>query len=165
MLLDKNGILREDDWRHLADDEPAGASEAVTLSLARWEKERGEWAGRKTRLGLRLPNDLPPAKLDGAMHRFELIMLNFPRFTDGRAYSQARLLRRRLGYQGELRASGDVLRDQLLFMKRCGFDSFEVDGERAQRQDWAKAFGEFDLFYQPAEDHEPSIMRRRSGAA
>ncbi len=63
------------------------------------------------------------ARLDGV----NLIVLNFPKFTDGRAYSQARLLRERLGYQGELRASGAVFLDQLPFLLRCGFDSFESD--------------------------------------
>ena len=90
-------------------------------------------------------------------------MSHFPRFTDGRAYSQARLLRGRLGFTGELRASGDVLRDQLLFMQRCGFDAFAV-GERAVAEDWLKAFREFDVFYQPAEDHRPSQLQCRLAA-
>ena len=87
-------------------------------------------------------------------------MLQFPKFTDGRAYSQARLLRDRYRYKGELRASGDVLRDQLLFMRRCGFNSFVV-GERAIKEDWGKAFGEFDVFYQAAADSRPWVMRQR----
>jgi uncharacterized protein (DUF934 family) len=88
-------------------------------------------------------------------------VLNFPRFGDGRAYSQARLLRGRLGYWGELRAAGNVLRDQLLFMQRCGFDAFEV-GPRAVTENWTAAFGEIDVFYQPTEDGRPWAMRRRA---
>ena len=105
-----------------------------------------------------------PAKLGDDLDRFALIALSFPRFTDGRAYSQARLLRGRLGFTGELRAEGDVLRDQLLFMQRCGFDAFAVS-ERALVEDWLQAFREFDVFYQPAEDRQISLLRRRLAAA
>jgi uncharacterized protein (DUF934 family) len=161
MLLDKTGNDVTDEWRHLADDEPAPEGEAISVSLKRWEKEHNALKGGGSRLGLRLPNTANPVALNGEVHRFALIALEFPRFNDGRAYSQARLLRSRLGYKGELRATGNVLRDQLLFMRRAGFDSFEVNGARALAEDWAKAFGEFDVFYQPAEDNRPWVMRQR----
>ncbi len=118
----------------------------------------------RRRSGVRLPNDVSPTKLAGDLARLTLIVLNFPKFTDGRAYSQARLLRARLGFTGELRAEGDVLRDQLLFMRRCGFDTFVV-GERALAEDWLAAFREIDVFYQPAEDHEMSVLKRRLAAS
>ena len=165
MLLDKTGSAVADEWRHLADDEPAPEGEAVTVSLKRWEKEHNALKGGGSRLGLRLPNTANPVALNGEVHRFALITLEFPRFNDGRAYSQARLLRSRLRYKGDLRATGNVLRDQLLFMRRAGFDSFEVDGVRALAENWAKAFGEFDVFYQPAEDNRPWVMRQRFPAA
>jgi len=161
MLLDKTGNAAADEWRHLADDEPTPESEAVSVSLKRWEKEHNALKGAGSRLGLRLPNTANPVALNGEVHRFALIALEFPRFNDGRAYSQARLLRSRLRYQGELRATGNVLRDQLLFMRRAGFDSFAVDGARALAEDWAKAFGEFDVFYQPSSDNRPWVMRQR----
>jgi len=161
MLLDKTGGAVADEWRHLADDENAPEGEAVTVSLARWERDHNALKSRDAKLGLRLPNTANPVALNGEVHRFALIALEFPRFNDGRAYSQARLLRARLGYKGALRATGEVLRDQLLFMLRAGFDSFEVDGVRAKAEDWAKAFGEFDVFYQPAEDNRPWVMRQR----
>jgi uncharacterized protein (DUF934 family) len=83
--------------------------------------------------------------------RLELIVLHFPKFTDGRAYSQARLLRGRLGYRGELRATGNVLRDQLPFLLRCGFDSF--DSEQAGfGEALARARSVFSVVYQPTED-------------
>ncbi len=115
---------------------------------------------RNGKLGLRLPNDAPVESIARDLDRFDLVVLHFPKFTDGRAYSQARLLRGRYGYKGELRATGEVLRDQLLFMRRCGFDRFAV-GERAIREDWAKAFAEFDVFYQQAQDGRPWVMRQR----
>ena len=160
-MLDKTGAFVPDTWAHLADDEAAPASGDVTISVKRWQAERERWIGYPGRLGLRLPNDAQPGALSADIRRFALIVLDFPRFVDGRAYSQARLLRARYGFKGELRASGNVLRDQLLFMKRCGFDSFVVDQARAQAEDWARAFREFDLFYQPAQDGAATILRQR----
>ena len=91
-----------------------------------------------------------------------LIVLNFPKFTDGRAYSQARLLRERLGYTGELRATGAVFLDQLPFMLRCGFDSFESD-QKGFEEALAKARTLFSVVYQPAEDDRaPASLLRLS---
>jgi uncharacterized protein (DUF934 family) len=91
--------------------------------------------------------------------RLALIALEFPAFRDGRAYSTARLLRERHGFKGELRAVGQVLRDQFLFMQRCGFDAFEV--EEAQAAAWQQAIGEFSVFYQPAADGRPTAVQLR----
>jgi uncharacterized protein (DUF934 family) len=160
MPLIKGGAFVPDPWRALADDEAAPAAGFLLVSHARWARERGALAASAAALGVRLANDAAPTMLAPDLGRLGLIVLAFPRFTDGRAYSQARLLRGRLGYTGELRASGEVLRDQLLFMQRCGFDAFAV-GERAVAEDWLAAFGEFDVFYQPAADHRPWLSRRR----
>lgn len=162
MLLAEDGSLHEDNWRHLDDDEAVPDSDPITVSLARWRKTAAALRERNGKLGLRLPNDAAPEEIAPDLDRFDLIVLSFPKFTDGRAYSQAQLLRARYGFKGELRASGNVLRDQLLFMRRSGFTSFVVD-ERAVKEDWAKAFGEFDVFYQQAQDHRPWVMRQRVG--
>ena len=164
MLLTENGALSDDTWRHLEDDEAVPDSDPITVSLARWRKTGTDLRARNGKLGLRLPNDAEPEEIANDLDRLDLIVLIFPKFTDGRAYSQARLLRARHGYKGELRAAGNVLRDQLLFMRRCGFNSFVV-GERAVREDWAKAFGEFDVFYQGAQDNRPWVMRQRISKA
>jgi uncharacterized protein (DUF934 family) len=165
MPLIKDGRFVADGWRHLADDEALPEAGDVTLTFARWTKERAALAptpGR--RIGLRVPNDVAPASLDD-IGVVALVVLHFPKFTDGRAYSQAQRLRQRLDFTGELRATGNVLRDQLLFMQRCGFDSFEV-GERAVAEDWLAAFSEFDMFYQPAADGRPWLAaRRRTGGS
>ncbi len=163
MPLIKGGRFVADRWRHLGDDEPADGIERITVSLARWRRERDALVASGAVLGVRLPNDEAATAIGADLDRFALIALSFPRFTDGRAYSQARLLRGRLGYGGELRATGDVLRDQLLFMQRCGIDAFAV-GERALAENWLAAFREFDLFYQPSADHRPWIMRQREAA-
>jgi uncharacterized protein (DUF934 family) len=164
MPLLKEGRVVDDPWRHLDDAEALPEGAPASVSLKRWSAERETLARRVGRIGLRLPNDAPPLDLAPDIARFDLITLAFPRFTDGRAYSQARLLRGRLGYRGELRATGNVLRDQLLFMRRCGIDAFEV-AERALEENWLAALGEFDLFYQPAEDGHPWIARRRAGTS
>ena len=96
---------------------------------------------------LQLPNDADPLAIEVCLADIERIDLHFPKFTDGRAYSQAFLLRRRLGFTGDIRATGDVLIDQLVQMERTGFSSAVlkegVDATDAQRQ-----FDRFASFYQ-----------------
>ncbi len=164
MPLIKNERFVADSWRHLADDEGVPDAPRLTVSYVRWVEQRERLAALPAALGVRLPNDVAPTKLAADLARLALIVLNFPKFTDGRAYSQARLLRARLGFTGELRAEGEVLRDQLLFMRRCGFETFVV-GERAVTEDWLAAFREIDVFYQPAEDSEMPLWRRRLEAS
>src|SRR5690242_15910119 len=119
-----------------------------------------DWQQRPAWPAVSLANTDPVEDLAPHVGRLRLIVLNFPKFSDGRAYSQARLLRGRLGYTGELRATGGVLQDQLPFMLRCGFDSFESD---------QKGFGEalmrartlFSVVYQPTEDGRPTASQLR----
>ena len=110
-----------------------------------------EWQQRPAWPAVSLANTDPVEDLAPHVGRLRLIVLNFPKFSDGRAYSQARLLRGRLGYTGELRATGGVLQDQLPFMLRCGFDSFESD-QKGFGEALAKARTLFSVVYQPAED-------------
>lgn len=109
---------------------------------------------------VRLMPDDDPQKLEPFLQQLEVIEISFPRYADGRGYSQAQLLRRRLGYEGEIRAVGDVLRDQLLFMLRSGFDAFELTREDAAEA-FAAASKEYSLFYQPAADGEKGVFARR----
>jgi uncharacterized protein (DUF934 family) len=90
------------------------------------------------------------------------VILDFPKYTDGRAYSQARLLRERHGYRGELRATGNVLRDQLLLMRRCGFDAYEVDARGAAG--FAASMSAVTHAYQPA-TNDAGMLLKRYGAA
>jgi len=128
-------------------DFPAGADLIAPLALL---QARGdELLERTGRTGVLLqPND-DPAAIAGTLQRLALISVNFPKFGDGRGYSSARLLRERYGYRGELRAVGDVLRDQLLFLKRCGFDSFELRADQEATEALA-AFSELGAQYQAA---------------
>jgi uncharacterized protein (DUF934 family) len=150
MPLLKHGEVIEDPWRRLADDEPLPGTDAVIVTLARWRADRA-LAGRRGALGLALKNSESAAALGDDVGLFDLVALEFPKFTDGRAYTQARVLRERLGFKGELRATGQVLLDQLLFMQRCGFDAFEIaKGEPVEA--WRKAISSFSVFYQPTGD-------------
>lgn len=127
--LVKDRALVEDPWRY-ADADGALPDGDVIVPYARFRAEREALLARNGGLGVRLAPDDDPAAIAGDLDRLGVIALGFPKFTDGRAYSQARLLRERLGFKGELRAVGDVLRDQLLLMKRSGFDAFELRADK-----------------------------------
>lgn len=114
-------------WHRLADNEPVTAGGFALVSLDRWRAERSTLLdGTAAAIGVEFtPNDEVDPESD-EIHRLALIVLPFPKFTDGRSYSTARRLREQWGYANELRASGDVLLDQIQLMTRCGFTSFEI---------------------------------------
>jgi uncharacterized protein (DUF934 family) len=168
MSLLKDGALARDPWVAVGDDAPLPEAGAPIVSLARWQRDRAALRARNGALGVRLPNSAAVEAIADDLDRLALVALEFPKFNDGRAFSQARLLRERYGYAGELRATGQVLRDQLLFMARCGFDAFEVaKGEPVAA--WAQALTEFTVFYQPTGDGRATASalrhRRRAEAA
>lgn len=166
MPLIKNSAFVENTYTRVADEEtlPEGA---ITVSLKRFQAEREALLARNTPLGVRLTSDQSPELLGQDIHHFTLIELEFPKFKDGRGYSWARQLRQRVGYQGEIRAVGEVLRDQWLFMSRVGVDAFEVrPGTRLE--DFRAAMAEQTVFYQPASDRVRSVLdlrHRRSAPA
>ena len=164
MPLLKDGAVAADLWQRVGKDEALPAEGPVVVSFARWQAERETLVGRNAPLGVRLCNTDDVAALADDLDRIELVVLEFPKFSDGRAYSQARILRERYGYRGELRAAGNVLRDQLLFMQRCGFDAFELTHDQPT-QVWVSAINEFTVFYQPAGDGRASVMQRRAAGA
>ena len=111
-------------------------------------------------LALALANTEDVLQLGPRLDGVNLIVLNFPKFTDGRAYSQARLLRERLGYRGGLRATGAVFLDQLPFLLRCGFDSFESD-QKGFGDALEKARTLFSVVYQPVGDGRATAAELR----
>jgi uncharacterized protein (DUF934 family) len=128
MAIFKDNGFVEDEWTVAADEVPLPAGRAV-VSKARFLAERETLATRNAPLGLILRSGENLDGLEGDLERFALIVLDIPKYTDGRSYSTARLLRERYKYAGELRASGDVLRDQIMFLHRVGFDAFDVTHE------------------------------------
>lgn len=111
------------------------------LTLAQWHAVREEWPARGTPVGVVLPNDSPVEALAADLPRLDLVVLEFPKWVDGRAYSQARLLRNRYRYTGQIRATGDVVVDMMPLLARTGFDAVTL--RRDQVQDSAERALEF----------------------
>ena len=126
MPLVKDGKIASDAFIHVADDADIPSDGAILVSAARFLADPQTLAGRNSPTGVIWPNNRDLDDLGPYLDRLAAVALVFPTFRDGRAYSQARLLRERYKYHGELRATGQVLRDQFVFMLRAGFDTFEV---------------------------------------
>jgi uncharacterized protein (DUF934 family) len=169
----KNRAIVNDDWTLVrpaedgslpaVNDLPAGK---VLVPLALWQAERDGLSASRgaAQIGVWLAPDSEPADIAGDFDKIALIGVDFPVFRDGRGYSIGRLLRERYGYKGELRAIGDVLRDQLRLMFRCGFDSYALRADK-DFDDALKAFDEFSVQYQGAVDDPSPLFRRRAAAA
>lgn len=166
--LIKQNAVSGDSWQTLVLNEgetaesvalPAGD---VIFPLAVWQARKTEIISCHKRIGLLLQPDDRVEDVAGDLEYFIVIAVNFPKFVDGRGYSTASLLRQRYHYQGELRAVGDVLHDQLFFMKRVGFDSFALkDGKNAEYA-LAAAFTVFGDAYQGATTQPQPAFRRRA---
>lgn len=161
MPLVKDGKLAEDSWQTVdpeATTMPGG--DRLIVRLAQWNEHKVELCARGGVFGIRLAPDEGPEQIVEDLVHFDLVALEFPAFTDGRAYSHARLLRERLGFEGEIRAVGDVALEQLVFMQRSGFDAFEIDSETPV-EDWETAFADIDVFYQPTADGRETALQAR----
>lgn len=160
MPLVKNGHIATDIFFHAADGAELPGDGPVLVSGARF-LEDPEGLLKRGKVGVIWPNNRDLDDLVPYLDRLALVALVFPSFRDGRAYTQARLLRERHGYEGELRATGQVLPDQLLLMRRCGFDAFEL-AKNAPLETWKRALESFSVVYQPAADgREPITLLRR----
>jgi uncharacterized protein (DUF934 family) len=151
----------EDPFTYVADDQDIPPGDVI-VSLARFEAEGDRLLSEGRAVGVRLKSDEEAEVLAYDLPRIAVVALEFPKFRDGRAYSNARILRERLGFTGELRAVGDVLREQAMFMLRCGFDAFEpADGSGAQQ--WQAATQRFRHVYQRAADARTPAFVEREG--
>ncbi len=170
-MIIKNKAVVSDDWTILRLQEnetpesvsvPAGK---VMVPLRVWQAQRSRLQDRSG-LGVWLASNERPEDLKGDLDRFDVIAVDFPRFADGRGYSIAYNLRARLGYTGELRAIGDVLRDQLFYMQRVGFDAFAPRPDK-NIYDALKGLTDFSETYQTSFDQKLPLFRRvkRDGAA
>ncbi len=158
MQIIRNRAIVDDDFVHVADGAELPDGKPI-VTLARYVAAREELLARYPSLGVRVGSDKLPTDIPD-ITKLALIAIEFPKFTDGRGYSIARLLRDRYKFTGELRAVGWVLRDHLFYMERCGFTAFEV--KPGKPLDSAlQAFGEFSVTYQAATDDKRPIYRRR----
>jgi uncharacterized protein (DUF934 family) len=161
MRIIRDNAIVEDGFAHIADGAELPASGDVIVSLDRYRELRSQLQQRNGRIGVQLHSDQEAKDIAEFASELSVIAVEFPNFKDGRGYTTARLLRERFGYKGELRAVGDVLRDQLFYMLRCGFDAFEL--KPGKDIDGAlNAFREFSVTYQGAADDPRPLFRRRA---
>lgn len=155
-----NPTITDDSWTHVADGAALPADRPATISLERWKTDRDGLTGRNLPLGVRLESHERVEDILPDLPRLALIALDFPNLNDGRHFSTARLLRERYGFRGQLRATGQVLRDQIDLMRRCGFDSFALaaglDAPAA-----VAAFTEISVVYQPSADARITAAQQR----
>jgi uncharacterized protein (DUF934 family) len=160
MPLVKHGRIATDVFVHAADGAELPGDGAILVSAARFLEDPEALLRRGDKLGVIWPNNRNLDDLVPYLDRLAAVALVFPIFRDGRAYSQARLLRERYGYDGELRATGQVLRDQFVFMLRAGFDAFEVKKE-SDAAAFAATAKRYSVFYQPTGDGRVTALNRR----
>lgn len=127
MALFRNGAFVDDEWQFIGEDAPVPPHGSIVLGKERYLAQRAALIDREDPIGLALQSGETLDGLEQDVRRFAVIVLEIPKYNDGRAYSAARILRDRLGYRGELRARGDVLRDQVNALHRCGFDALDVN--------------------------------------
>lgn len=150
-LIDRYGE-RVDHWiNYTGDAHSVPAGSCVILPLTEFREFSGTWKQHAKAIGVRLSPTDDPALLVNDLDKLRLIAIEFPVCTDGRGYSSARLLRERYGWKGELRAVGEVLRDQVFILSRSGFDTFALRDDQ-NVQGVLAAFNDFSVYYQHAAD-------------
>ena len=148
MPLLKNNEWIIDTWRFYPEDQPVPSAKPKIVTLARLQGDDGEFLFQcGCNLGVRLESHEKVEDLQPWLERLQLVALVFPKFADGRAFSSAAMLRQHYGFAGEIRAVGNVLVDQYPFMRRVGFDAFEVEPGRVH-ESWKKARIGIGLTYQ-----------------
>ena len=160
MPLVKQGRIITDLFVHVADGAELPGDGAILVTAERFLADPEALLRRAGKVGVIWPNNRDLDGLVPYLDRLAVVALVFPTFRDGRAYSQARLLRERFLYRGELRATGQVLRDQFVFMLRAGFDAFEVK-KQADAEAFAQTVQRYSVFYQPTGDGKLTALHRR----
>lgn len=164
--LIKQRVIADDRWRLVREaatltDLPDGVPVIVPLKL--WVERRAALIARGE-VGVWLAPADDPSELAADVQRLPLVAVDFPQFTDGRGYSHARLLRDRYGYAGELRAIGDVQRDQLYYLTQCGFDAFVIRDDK-DAADALQGLRDFSDGYQLTQQRTPWFRRRAANTA
>ena len=162
MRVIKDRSVIDDDWsliRDIEDSSPIPEGDVI-LPLAFWQANRDQLLKAKKIHAIWIDGSIETESFLDDIDFFSIIALDFPTFKDGRSYSHARLLRERYNFQGELRAVGDVLQDQLFFMERCGINSFQIRDDKDIEQA-LNAFKSFSNRYQAAADNAIPISKKR----
>jgi uncharacterized protein (DUF934 family) len=164
-LIDSKGELLDNPWTLLPkdcalEDATTASAECLLVPLQLWLTQAEGLQACGKRIGVWLDSDEQAAALEPSLDKLQLVALNFPAFMDGRAYSTAANLRQHYQYSGEIRAIGDVLRDQLFYMRRCGFNSFELQ-DNVKLEEARSAFSDFTDSYQATIEQPLPLFRRR----
>ncbi|MCK5639961.1 MAG: DUF934 domain-containing protein [Gammaproteobacteria bacterium] len=155
MQLIKDQQIIENEWQH-ADEISELPDGKITVPVSRWQTEREALISRGN-IGLRLIAIDTLETIKDDLQHFKIIAIEFEKFNDGRGFSLAHLLRERYGYEGEIRAIGAVIRDQLYYLQRSGFDAFELS-KGQDLQEALNAFGEFTVQSQPDVLHKKDVV-------
>lgn len=154
----RNGAIVDDDWTVVDGDTNPLPPGKLIVPLSVW-REQAESLSQRDTIGIWLNSDESPQLIAGDLDKFGVVAINFPVFTDGRGFSYARELRQTHGYRGELRAIGAFIRDQLYYLRRCGFDAFAL--ENTDPEQALASFNDFSETYQAAADQSDPLFRRR----
>jgi uncharacterized protein (DUF934 family) len=155
--------LANDRFTFVGDEEDVPRGDVI-VSFDRFKTEAGTLLNQGRDVGVRVESDQSVDDLAYDLPRIAVVALAYPKFLDGRAFTSARLLRERYGYGGEVRAVGDVLREQAAFMVRCGFDAFEPSDGSSPEQ-WGAAAGRYRHVYQRAADAREPAFAQRNGVS
>ncbi len=164
MPLVKNGAIVEDRFIRILDETAVPDDVPAIVPAARLLADAADLANRNGATGVLWPNDRSVSELAPYLDRLALVALVFPNFRDGRAYSQARILRERHGFRGELRVTGQVLRDQFVLLHRAGFDAYEVS-KLSDAPAFAEAVARYSVVYQVNGTGAYAVSRRLRSAA
>lgn len=162
----KNATIVDDNWILINDIEIVSATQLpegnLILPLSVWNKVQPELSDRikANSIGIWLNSDEAPAAIADICNNLPIIAIKFPVFSDGRGYSYAQILRSQYGYEGELRAIGDVLRDQLFYLRRSGFNSFTMR-EDQKLNEVINNLHDIKETYQAAIDNPQPLFQRR----
>ena len=160
----RDGAVAADMWTLIPAAEDGAAVQLpqgeLIVPLNVWHAQRDALLEGQQPLGVWLDSNQDPAELADAINRFCVIAVNFPKFTDGRGYSIGTLLRSRYGFKGELRAIGDVLRDQLFYLQRVGFNAFAVRADK-DIHGAVTALADFSQSYQGSINQPLPLFRRQ----
>jgi len=157
----KDRAIVEDTFTLVSDPAQLPAAGDVLVTFEHWPELQDQLQNHNGKVGVKVAGELEPGELAPLLDRIDMIAIDFPVFRDGRGYSLARILRGNMHYAGELRACGDVLRDQLFYLQRCGFNSFVTREDRCIEEALA-GLSDFTVTYQADAHEKRPIYRRRS---
>lgn len=158
-LIIKDGQVVEDDW-HLVEDAGLFPEGKIIISMSSWNEQQVQFSKRFGKVGVWMDSDESPEDIDN-LHKVVLVAIRFDNFMDGRGFSIARLLRERYQYEGEIRAIGAPIRDQLSYLQRCGFNAFQL-ADHYDPEEALASLKDFTENYQADTHQETPLFRRRN---